>query len=209
MINLQNSVDENGVADARHILIDDIWPDNYEDPELITAVEKIMIEWNKLNGQDISFNEIYYKKDMILYERAKLHCLDCAYRMIGVSDVWEFKSIVLAGKGLKEESEFLLKESKEMYDSAIELLIKYNFRNLKTTKDIEQKSKQIEQKLINDIDDARKDNKKHNLIFEDFIIPISIIFKMNPSDLYDITCSMYISFINRMKKMNELSNKNG
>ena len=63
LIGLQNSVDDNGVADSRHILVDDVWPDDYIDPELIPVTEKILVEWSKLNGREVNLEEEYYKKN--------------------------------------------------------------------------------------------------------------------------------------------------
>lgn len=207
LINLQNSVDENGVADSRHILIDDIWPEDYNDPDLIPATEKILVEWNKLNGHELNLEEEYYKKDKLLYERNKLQCLDLAYKMINSSEIWEFLSVMKGGAGRKKESAFLLEESKKIQEEALDLLKQFGFKNIKTKNDIIQKHKQVTQKLMSDVVDERNNNKKPDLIFEDFIIPIATTFKMNPVDLYNITCSMYVSFVNRMIKMNEQSKK--
>lgn len=206
-INLQNSVDENGVADARHLLVDEVWPEGYEDSELIIVYDRIRKEWNKLNGEEINEEQLYYEKDAHLYDMAKMQCLDCAHRMIGVSEVWEFQSIIAGAEGLEDYSRFLENESKELRDNANDLLKNYGFK-LSSKQDIEQKYKQISQKVINNVKEKRREFKKINLVFEDFIIPIATTFKMNPVDLYDITCAMYISFVNRMKKMNEL-NKDG
>jgi len=186
MINLQNSVDENGVADARHILIDEVWPEDYEDSNLIQAVEKIMIEWNKLNGIEHDMDELLYKQDSNLYDRAKLEALELAYICCNLAESAEILGNI-------KEKELCLKECDD-------ILNKFNIYGLKTKHDIEQKSKQIEQKIKDDIkENIRKHKHKKNINFYDLIIPIEIYFKKDIDE--NITCAKFISYVNKLKNV--------
>lgn len=185
LVNLQNS------GDSRHILISDEWSEGYNDPSLKDAVDSIMREWQELTGTNF-YDDMFYKADAKIYDALRLTALDISYRLGGLESIG---NAYIEAYGEHEELITVVKELKELKE---DVLNEFRFK-VRTINDIEQKSKQIQEKVAQQIEEETKKQKSAKIYFDDLIVPIEIQFKITIDK--DITCAKYASYLRQIKQM--------
>lgn len=134
---------------------------------------------------------MFDKEDVKLYDVLRMKALDVSFRLHGIVEYSEEFVKFFEDEELKS----LVDDLKGIETN---LLDEFRFKNLKTRNDIEQKSKQIQQKLIDrHKEQQEKAEKTGKWNFEDMVIPIEIHYKINVDP--EITCAKYAGYIKRIK----------
>jgi hypothetical protein len=137
---------------------------------------------------------MFEKQDSMLYDNLRIKALDLSFRIHGVVDYSKQFVDIYEDEELAE-----LVNDLQLLESSV--LSDFKFKYLKTQNDIQQKSKQIEDKLKNDLTEEKaKSEKVGKWSFSDMVSPLEIKLKKD-IDL-EITCEKYISYINIIKSQN-------
>lgn len=168
------------MADARHILVVDEWPEDYSDPELVIVADKIMQEWEGLRGENL-----FYSRQLNLLMQINKDRLR-ADALLLVSKAIRINSILFDG----ELAYFINK-----------ILSDFKFQNLKSYEEIINKHNQIVNKINNrlgQIQNNKSGSESEYLKFEDLIAEVEDKLPNVKCD-FDITVAKYEAFKRRIK----------
>ena len=182
--------------DVRYLLIDEFWPEYYEDLDLFTQADLIFQEKDKLFGDD-SYLRGIKNAGNDQNEDNKILFLVGILKLANTIETMKYKLSLLAPYANEEEliqiADFY-KKDEIVFDILKEVNSKY-----KTLEEVEKamKNRIFDSEVEQDKKQSEKLNKKQ-ITFEELCIPIEQYFKKDLD--YNITVAKFAAWQNRMKE---------